>query len=196
MSNRQRQRSGYTLVELLIIVALMAVLATLVIPSFESSLYDQLNAAANIVSADLSYARSLAVSNNSYYQITFDNDENRYILRHSGADSSLNTLPENPFRPQDDLSSEHTTDLDEIPQIGAAVRLAAVYRDPNSPQTATRLEFGPYGETSRAEETVIWLAAGAESIERFISLTVDPVTGIVSIGEMTDVAPPTLEDAE
>jgi Tfp pilus assembly protein FimT len=196
MFSRRRQSSGYTLVELLIIVALMAILATLTIPAFESSLYDQLNAAASIVSADLSYARSLAVSNNSHYRITFDTDENKYVLRHSGANSSLNILPENPFRPQDDLSSEQTTDLDELPQVGATVRLAAVYHSPASPQTATRLEFGPYGETSRATATVIWLSAGTESIERFISLTVDPITGIVDIGEMTEVTPPTLDGAE
>ena len=68
----RRPTAGLTLIELLIVVAVMGILAGLVLPSSNPSLHDQLRSAAQILAGDLAYGRSLAVTHNSRYQFTFD----------------------------------------------------------------------------------------------------------------------------
>ena len=42
----------------------------------------------------------------------------------------------------------------------------------------------------RSTETIIWLTAGAGSAQRFLPVSVNPVTGIATIGELQAVTPP------
>src|SRR5262245_26210309 len=79
-----RSRAALTLIELLMTIAVLGILAAILIPQITGDLPERLNAAAQVVSTDLDYARSLAVANNTSYRITFDTANNRYVLRHSG----------------------------------------------------------------------------------------------------------------
>ncbi|HMC11000.1 MAG TPA: prepilin-type N-terminal cleavage/methylation domain-containing protein, partial [Pirellulaceae bacterium] len=63
------RRRGLTLIELLLTIAVLAILAAVLIPQLSGDLPERLSAASQIVSADLDYARSLAVSNNTSYRI-------------------------------------------------------------------------------------------------------------------------------
>ena len=89
------RRGGVTLIELLIVIAVMAILAAAVIPTLEPNVYSQLVGAAQVVQAELGYARNMAVTNDSRYSIAFDSRNNRIILTHSGTNTALNTLPRN-----------------------------------------------------------------------------------------------------
>ncbi len=186
---RRAAPRGFTLVEVLIVIALMTILAAVVIPRFEPSIHDQLESAAQIVSADTAYARSLAITNNSTYRLTFDVAENRYVLHHTGTNSLLDTLPFSPYRQSTDAPDEQTTDLDELPHIGPTVELIAVHKIAASVQPVTDVEFGPFGETTRQEETVIWLGCGNGDNRRYISIHVVPVTGQSRIGEFQAQSP-------
>jgi hypothetical protein len=102
----------------------------------------------------------------------------------------LDTLPDSPFRSPDDPPDQQIVDLEELPHLGSAVRIVAVIAQDSPPQVVSDLEFGPLGETSRAEQTTIWLAAGAGSATRYLRLDVNPVTGLTTVGAYSGVGPP------
>ncbi len=181
--------AGFTLIELLIVVALMGLLAGLVLPRADPSLHEQLRSAAQILVADLAYGRSLAVTNNSEYRFTFDLENNRYILEHSGANPALDTLPDSPYRSPNDPPHQQIVALEELPSLGSGVRIAGVAQG-SPPQPAAEVEFGPLGETTGMKETIIWLAAGAGSTTRYVELHVNPVTGLTTVEPYSGTGPP------
>lgn len=190
MPPRRLKSAGFSLIELLIVIAVMGILAGLVLPNSSANFHDQLRAAAQILRTDLAYGRTLAVANNSSYQISFDTEQNRYILEHSGVNPALDTLPHSPFRTPDDPPDQQIVDFRQLPHVGPTVRIVvAASMGANLAQKVDHVEFGPLGETTRSEPTVIWLAVGQGSDARYITLKVDPVTGLVQIGEYTSSGP-------
>ncbi len=187
--SRTTMFAGFSLVELMIVLVLMGVLTAAMTPMFEPSLTDELQATAQIVVADLDYARNLAVSNAGTYRIEFDEVANRYVLRYSGARESLKTLPASPFRKPGDRSDQQVVDLDDLPRLGPAVEIVGAQIDRGSLQAVRDVEFNELGATTRREATVVWLACGQGPQRRFISLSVDPVTGMASVGEITTRVP-------
>lgn len=194
--HHQRRRSprGFTLVELFIVLSLMTIMAGLLIPSFMPDLTQRLETGADVVAADLAWSRSLAVTNNSSYRITFSTTANEYSLQHTGVNTALDTLPRSSFGRYTDPSNKVTTRLSDLPALGPAIRLYTVIKrtTAGNESAVTTLEFGPLGETTRPESTIVWLAAGSGTAQRFMPLTVDPVTGLVTVGSMTNVAPGSL----
>src|SRR5688500_3190414 len=151
--------SGFSLIELLIVVSLMGILAALAIPTMNPGTHEELQAAAQLLCGDLAYGRSLAVANNSSYRFRFEASQNRYVLLHTGTNAALDTLPDAPFRSPSDPPNEHHVDLGDLPHFtGQNVRLAGVTNTGGIRLAPEQLEFGPLGETTRTQETVIWLA--------------------------------------
>jgi prepilin-type N-terminal cleavage/methylation domain-containing protein len=194
---RPRSPRGFTLVELFIVISLMTIMAGLLIPSFMPDLTQRMHSTADVVAADLAWARSLAVTNNSSYRVSFDAVAGEYWLEHVGTNAALDTLPRSAFGRYSDPTNKAITRLKDLPTLGPSVRIFNVVKKASSgtETDVTYVEFGPLGETSRPETTILWLAAGDGSALRFIPLTIDPVTGLVTIGNLTDVAPGSLANA-
>ncbi len=186
MRYASRYHTGFTLMELLMVIALVGVLAGLVLPSAEPSVNDQLRATARILATDLAYARSLAVTNNSRYRVMFDVKRNRYILEHSGVNANLDLLPDSPFSRAAGPQRQIVVALDELPRLGVPVRLEAVLQDRES---IAEVEFKPLGETTTAAEATIWLGAGGDARKRYIPVTVHPITGHAEGGSSTESGP-------
>ncbi len=179
--------------ELLLVIAIAAILAAIALPSAQPAVEEQLRSTARIVAAELDYARSLAVSNNSKYKIAFQLNENRYVLTHSGTNPSLDQLPASPFSSPGGPPNQHVVDLDELPRVGPLVRLAAVAS--GTPAMGTgEVEFGPLGQTTNPAATAIWLTAGNGAQARYLELDVNPVTGITSVGVCSSNPPPEMEN--
>lgn len=185
-----RQSAGFSLVELLIVISLIGILTALAIPSANSGIRDQLQSAAETVAADITYARSLAVTNSSKYKLAFDTEQSAYTLQHSGTNAALANLPPSPFRSSQDSATTQTVKLADLPRLGAAVQFIGVYSSGATAAVVSDLEFGPLGESSRSQETVIWLSAGKGAGRRFLSVRVNPVTGLCWIEGFQATIPP------
>ena len=178
-----------TLIELLLTIAVLGVLAAVLLPQLSGDLPERLNAAAQVVSTDLDYARSLAIANNTAYRISFDPANNRYYLRHSGTLPQYNTLPPTPFRQANDPVDQQTTNLSLLPIPEPGVRLIAVLQMQGTGQLATQVEFNAIGGTTSPLPSVIWLCCGRGNLRRYLSVLVDPVTGLVTIGPTVSALP-------
>ena len=178
-----------SLVEVLIVVALLGIFAGVVVTRWDSGFHDQLTGAAQVVVSDIGYARHLAITFGSRYAINFDLTNHRYQLQHTGDDPTLDNLPPSPYRQPDDPPDRQTTDLARLPIASATIELAAVHKQTPTPVDVTDLEFGPAGETARSEATVIWLAAGQGADRRYLAIEVDPVTGLAAIGGFRSALP-------
>ena len=66
--NARIVRHGFTMIELLIVVAILAIAAAIVVPMASSAGSMQLRAAGNMVAADLEYAKSMSISRGQFSQ--------------------------------------------------------------------------------------------------------------------------------
>src|SRR5689334_8281489 len=122
----RRSRTGYTLVELMMTISVLAIVAAMAIPSFEPDVAASLDSFSDVVAADLSQTRQLAIANNSKYRITFEAAQNRYYYEHSGTNSALNTLTPTIYRHASNTTSRQYFDLTAVPHLGPAVTLTTV----------------------------------------------------------------------
>ena len=81
---------GFTIIELLIVVVILAIAAMAAIPLSSSAGSMQLRSAANMVAADLEYAKSMSISRGQSYSVVFDEgaesyrilDQNSNLIKH------------------------------------------------------------------------------------------------------------------
>ncbi|MFB0554892.1 MAG: GspH/FimT family pseudopilin [Phycisphaerae bacterium] len=71
---------GFTLVELLIVIAIIMIAALTAIPMMSSAASVQIRSAANMLTADLEYAKSMAISRGQNYSVVFDKDAESYRI--------------------------------------------------------------------------------------------------------------------
>jgi Tfp pilus assembly protein FimT len=175
--------------ELLIVIVVVSILAKLTINNVNSTVYDQLTSTANLISGELAYARSLAVGNNSSYRFDIDTAGNRLVMRYTGGDPTLATLPSSPFRSPSDPPDQYIVALNSVPRLGMPVSLLGAQATGTTTTSITSVEFGPYGATTQANPSVIWLTAGSGNGQRYIPLTINPVTGLCTVGTYTAALP-------
>jgi type IV fimbrial biogenesis protein FimT len=91
-----RRQNGFTLIELMIIVAVLAVLAAIALPSFQSTIDRRhLVGAANNILADLHHARTEAIKRNQPIMFQFDADAWCYGIADAGLDCDCAASPGN-----------------------------------------------------------------------------------------------------
>lgn len=99
-------RCGYTLLELLMVIAVLSIAATLLIPSMVGPGSMNAQAAARLLVADLSFAQSDALAHQEYRRVHFYEDGSGYcILRVAEADFDDDFDPDLADYVNDPLSS-------------------------------------------------------------------------------------------
>jgi prepilin-type N-terminal cleavage/methylation domain-containing protein len=76
----RRRGFGFTVVELLIVVVILSIVALTAIPMMSSAASIQIRSAANMIAADVEYARSMAISRGQNYRVVFDKNADSYQI--------------------------------------------------------------------------------------------------------------------
>jgi general secretion pathway protein H len=81
-------RFGFTLIELMIVMVILAIAAAMVVPMASSAGTMQVRSAGNMVAADLEYAKSMAISRGQKYSVVFNTTNETYRV----TDQNGNTI--------------------------------------------------------------------------------------------------------
>lgn len=97
-----RTRSAFSLVELIVVVAILAIVAALVIPKIGSAGDSQAIAAATILKSDLEVTRSLALTTQQTHSLVFSSDRQSYkvVANYTGGDYAAATAVAHPVLAQ------------------------------------------------------------------------------------------------
>lgn len=163
---------GFTLVELLIVIVIIAIAALTAIPMMSSAASVQIRSAANMLTADLEYAKSMSISRGQNYSVVFDKTTESYqIFKDQGG----TLVPiEHPVKKGFDYKVDFSSDsrLDKVVIDDADF-------DPDSSNTIKFDYLGsPYnGNNTPLNSGVINLQAGGTTA----TVRVEAVTGFISI---------------
>ncbi len=169
--NVVRRACGFTLIEVIVVVVILAIVALMAVPMFGSAADIQLKAAANMIAADLEYAKSMAISRQQPASVVFNSAAESYEVRDK--DSVVIPHPINPG----DLAVDFPSDS----RLNQVVIASAVF-DPGSAETITFDYLGsPYSGSPPGTPLIsgtISLQAGSFPI---MTITIEPITGYVTI---------------
>ncbi|MHC4507612.1 MAG: GspH/FimT family pseudopilin [Planctomycetota bacterium] len=151
---------GFTVVELLIVVVILSIVALTAIPMMSSAASIQIRSAANMIAADLEYARSMAISRGQNHSVVFDKTADSYRIV-----DQVGTVIQHPVK----KGFTYVVDFRNESRLNRVDITNASF---NAAQTVT---FDCLG--SPIDGGTVNLQAGAITT----TITVEPVTGFVSI---------------
>lgn len=174
-------RKAYTVVELLIVIVIVGILASVGISAIESWGEQMLPVAARRLAADLRLARQLAIDQNTTYEVQFDLTGQNYRIVHTG--TATVPLLIDPLAPPGSSQSGYVVPMARYQSRSsqaAGVRFKSV-RVPVENRTVTNIPFASTGGTgpTRSADTEITLIHGSGASETSLSLTVSWQTGQV-----------------
>jgi prepilin-type N-terminal cleavage/methylation domain-containing protein len=77
-------RSAFTLIEIMVVIVIIGIAAAMAVPMISSGASFQIRSAANLVAADLEYAKSMAISRGQSYKVVFNAATESYQIQDSG----------------------------------------------------------------------------------------------------------------
>ena len=80
-----RLKKAFTMVEIIVVVIILSIASLIAIPMLSSAASTQVRSAANVLAADIEYAKNLAISRQKDYSIVFDVANNTYEIQDENA---------------------------------------------------------------------------------------------------------------
>ena len=163
--------SGFTILEILIVLVVLGIAAMMAVPMMNSAGSVQIQSAANMIAADLEYAKSISISTQQNHSVVFDTANNSYEVHDSGGAVIAHPVNE---------GFEYVVNFSADSRLNR-VSIDTANFDPGSSDTVTFDYLGsPYSGTGTANP----LNDGEIRIQADgLSTTIDiePVTGFISI---------------
>lgn len=160
---------GFTIVELVVVMVIIAIAAMIAIPMISSAGSVQIRAAANMIASDLEYAKSMAISRQQNYSVAFDTTNDSYEMRDAGG-----AVIGHPVKKGFDYVMDFRNDS----------RLDKVDIDTASFGSTSEVIFdylgSPYdGDSNPLNSGVVTLQASGV----VMTVSVEPITGYISISD-------------
>jgi len=155
--------SGFTMVEILIVVVILSIAAMLAVPMMGSAEDMQGRAAADMVSADIEYARSLAITTGRNHSVAFDAATDSYRI-----EDESGSVVRHPVK----KGFDYIVDFRKEPRLGMVGIAEASFG------LGTVVTFDYLG--SCVDGGFVRLQAGVLNMK----VNVEPVTGFISIKEL------------
>jgi prepilin-type N-terminal cleavage/methylation domain-containing protein len=158
---------GFSLVEILVVVVIIAIAAMMAIPMAGSVSSTQIQSAANIIAADMEYTKSMAISKCQNYMVVFDKTTERYWITDQNGNVIAHPVKKG-FNYIMDFRNESR--LNEVDIVSASF---------NGTSTIKFDYLGsPYdGSGNPLSSGVVTLRAGGKTT----TVVVEPITGFISI---------------
>ena len=163
-------RHRFTMIELLVVVAILAIAAAIVVPMASSAGSMQLRAAVNMVAADLEYAKSMSISRGRRYAVVFDKTTETYRVTDASG-TTISHPVKTGFLYTVDFRDDGRLGQVDIVDVSFDSKNAVSFDSLGSPWSGTG------GSATQLNSGVITLQAGG--ITRTVN--VEPVTGYISV---------------
>lgn len=97
-----RRTAAFTLIEIMVTVAILAIVALIAVPMMSGAADMQVRSAANRLAADLEYAKNMAITHQQSFTVLFDDssDTNGYKIKNSTEDPITNPISGRDFEVQ------------------------------------------------------------------------------------------------
>jgi len=161
---------AFTIIEILIVVALLAIAGMMVVPMMSSAASIQIDSAANMIAADLEYAKSMAISRGQNFSVVFDAAAEAYQIK----DQTGSVIP-HPVK----KGFNYTVNFQSDSRLNKVKILSA---DFDGTDTVT---FDYLGSPYNGKSPPTALNSGVISLQAAgvtKTIRVEPVTGYISIG--------------
>jgi prepilin-type N-terminal cleavage/methylation domain-containing protein len=151
---------GFSLIEIMIVVGILLIAALMVVPMMSSADGVQLRSAANIVAADLEYAKSIAITRGENFKVVFEPFTEMYRI-----EDTMGNVVSHPVK----------KGFDYVMDFANEERLNRVTIDSVNFNSTNEVEFDCLGSPNQGG--TVTLGANGEAI----TVNVEPVTGFVTI---------------
>ena len=164
--------AGFTLIEILVVIVILVIVSMTAIPMMSSASGNQLRAAANIVAADMEYAKSMAIKSGQTYSVKFDEGTASYeIPDPNGQGVGFGTSQKRITHP--------VTRKEYVMNFGSDSRLSTVRIDSVNFDSTSEIRFDYLGSPNLVSGGYVRLISGGKTL----SVNVEAVTGFITITE-------------
>ena len=166
LSENSRRGGAFTLIEMMLVLVILSIAAMMAIPFAVSGTSTQLKSAANVIAADLEYAKSMAISRGQVYSVVFTTGTESYQIEDSGG------VIDHPVR----KGSTYVINFANDSRLSRVDITSAAF------DATSTVQFdylgSPFDGTGGALNSgVITLTAGGSTM----TINVEPVTGYITI---------------
>jgi prepilin-type N-terminal cleavage/methylation domain-containing protein len=165
--NRNNPTPGFTLLELIVVMLILAIAAAMVIPAAVGTTSQQAQAAARMVMADLEYAQNYAITTQCETTASFDPAGNAYLLTYKDPVSNQSVTLKHPI-----THNDYRVDFDTAAGFGRTALSSVDFGGTSA------VVFNALGAPDH--DGALTVTAGAHAYR----VTVAPVTGRVTVNAL------------